>query len=157
MAQTKMSTPESLIEKKNARIVGYAPLVAFREWRVAVLCFIDELLPERLATMQRHDETDEVFVLLSGRCILFLGEGRETVGKIYAEDMRPFVTYNVKRGAWHTHTLSQDASVLIVENQDTSDANSPAMPLSREQQRQIQEFARSLWGASSDTPATKPG
>jgi len=31
-----------------------------------MLNYIDELLPERLATMQRHGETDEVFVLLRG-------------------------------------------------------------------------------------------
>jgi len=59
---------------------GYAPLIDYADWRVAVLRYIDELLPQNLATMQRHDETDEVFVLLAGRCILFLGAGATPVG-----------------------------------------------------------------------------
>ena len=49
----------------------------FATWRVALLNYIDELRPELLDTMQRHDETDEVFGVLEARCVLFLGEGRE--------------------------------------------------------------------------------
>jgi mannose-6-phosphate isomerase-like protein (cupin superfamily) len=70
--------------------------------------------------MQRHDQTDEVFVLLEGRCILFLGAGGDSVTELFAEDMQPLKLYNVKRGTWHSHTLSDDAVVLIVENIDTT-------------------------------------
>ena len=47
--------------------------------------------------MQRHNETDEVFVLLCGRCILFIGEGDEKVKAVHAQDMQPFKIYNVKK------------------------------------------------------------
>ncbi len=40
--------------------------------------------------MQRHDQTDEVFVLLKGKCILFIGEGEENIVDINGEDMEPF-------------------------------------------------------------------
>ena len=43
---------------------GYKPLVDFGSWRVAFLRFIDELLPENIQRLERHVETDEVFVLL---------------------------------------------------------------------------------------------
>jgi len=39
--------------------------------------------------MQRHNETDEVFFFLEGRCILFIGKGKETITSITAVDMVP--------------------------------------------------------------------
>ena len=95
--------------------------------------------------MQKHTATDEVFVLLSGKCILFLGEGDESVTQIHAVDMRPFALYNVKRGCWHSHTFSQDARVLIVENRDTDEANSPFAELSPGQHACLVQLARELW------------
>ena len=47
--------------------------------------------------------------------------------------MEPLKVYNVRRGAWHHHTLSPDAVVLIVENRDTTDANSAEAQLSEAQ------------------------
>src|SRR5512136_1724442 len=120
-----MQIDETLLEVREYEEEGYRPLVRFGAWRVAVLNFIDDLLPARLTDMQRHDETDEVFVLLQGSCILFLGEGREGIEKIHAIDLQPRKVYNVKKGVWHTHTLSRDTTVLIVENQDTGAGNSP--------------------------------
>jgi hypothetical protein len=126
---------------------GYQPLVDYQSWRVAILRYIDELLPENLTAMQRHDETDEIFVLLNGRCLLFLGDGTDETGGIHPVDMEPLKLYNVKRGCWHTHTLSQDAVVLIVENQDTTVANSPSIPLSPVQQAEIVSFTGQAWPA----------
>ena len=140
-----MAIDERLLEVRQYTDIGYRPIVDFGAWRVAVLNFIDELLPERLGSMQRHDETDEVFVLLRGRCILFLGEGQDAVTRIHAQDLSARKAYNVKRGAWHTHTLSEDAMVLIIENVDTSDRNSPHAVLSHEHRLEIVRLTRSLW------------
>jgi len=137
--------PESLLEIRECAGVGYAPLVDYGEWRVAILRFIDELLPQKLGKMQRHVETDEVFVLLAGRCILFVGESAESVAQIHAQDMEPMKLYNVKRGCWHTHTLSEDATVLIVENRDTTVYNSPVIALDTKQRERIVELTRQLW------------
>jgi ureidoglycolate hydrolase len=129
---------------------GYRPLVDFGHWRVAILCFSPDLLPERLTRVQRHNETDEVFVLLEGRCILFVAEGEERAGRIYGVDLLPGQVYNVHQGVWHTHTLSPDSRVLIVENRETTYDNSPFTPLDAEQQRTLRELTATLWGA--DTP-----
>ena len=136
---------ENWLDVREYRGEGYKPLVDYGEWRVAILNYIDELLPERLVDMQRHDETDEVFVLLQGRCILFLGAGEEVVEEIFAHDLEPLKLYNVKKSAWHTHTLSQDAVVLIVENMDTTLENSPKFLLSAEQCRKIIDLTAALW------------
>lgn len=141
-----LTLPENLLEVSTYTGAGYLPLVDFAHWRVAMLRYIDELLPDRIENLQRHDETDEVFVLLAGRCILFLGEGASTVQAIYAEDMEPLKLYNVKRGAWHSHTLSAGATVLIVENCDTTVHNSPQVALSPAQRQQVVQLTQALWG-----------
>ena len=140
-----MTIPATLLEIHEYDGIGYEPLVDYGAWRVAILRFIDELLPHRLGKMQRHDETDEVFVLLAGRCILFVGEGAEHVTEIHAQDMEPMKLYNVKRSCWHTHTLSEDATVLIIENQNTNSTNSPEIPLGGIQRGQLIELTRQLW------------
>lgn len=143
----------TLLETHQHEREGYRPLVDFQNWRVAILNFSPELLPEHLTRMQRHNETDEVFVLLAGRCILFVGEGEETVSRIHAEDLQPGLVYNVKRAVWHTHTLSRDAKVLVVENRDTTYDNSPFTPLSPLLHLQLIERVDSLWNSSDLSPA----
>lgn len=53
--------------------------------------------------------------------------------------------YNVKSSVWHTHTLSEGASVLIVENVDTGDHNSPTLIMNYDQIKKMRELAEQLW------------
>lgn len=140
-----MKISEDLLAVKEYQDEGYQPLVSYQNWRVAVLNYCAELLPENIDSMQRHDQTDEVFVLLQGRCILFLGQGEEEITDIYAQDLQPGKVYNVKRSTWHTHTLSKDASVLIVENDDTAEENSPEKKLTSQQQKKLVELTANRW------------
>lgn len=136
---------ESLIEIRDHTGPDYKPLVDYQSWRVALMNYTDDLTPDKINRMQKHTETDEVFVLMSGRCILFIGEGDESVAKVHAVDMELYKLYNVKRGVWHSHTFSRDARVLIVENRDTVAGNSPFVGLSADQQREVVELANKLW------------
>ncbi len=140
-----MSTPSDLLDIQSYTGEGYQPLVDYQSWRVAILRYIDELRVEHIDNMQRHNETDEVFVLLNGRCILFIGAGDEQVTEIYAEDLEPCKLYNVRRGVWHNHTLEPDATVLVVENRDTTYDNSPRTPLNEEQRARLAELTNQLW------------
>lgn len=137
---------EQLLEVREHLGSGYKPLVDFESWRVAVLNFADDLRVENIARVQRHNETDEVFVLLKGRCILFVGEGDETVTAIHARELEPHKLYNVRKAVWHHHTLSEDAMVLVVENFDTTYGNSPFRDLTGEQREEIRELTGKLWG-----------
>ena len=137
--------PESLIEIREYNEPGYRPLIDYQSWRVALLNYIADDLPEKINRMQKHNETDEVFVLLAGHCILFLGEGEECVTKVCAVDMELYKLYNVKKGAWHWHTYSEDARVLVVENRNTVSENSPIVGLSEAQQKEVVEWTKKLW------------
>ncbi|MGP3777793.1 WxcM-like domain-containing protein [Halanaerobium saccharolyticum] len=139
-----MKAKEELIEIKSYTEEGYQPVIDFNSWRVAVLNYCEELLVENIDKMQKHNQTDEVFVLLKGECTLFLAEGEEKVENIQAQKMEPFKLYNVKKSVWHTHTLSKEAMVLIVENQDTDLSNSPEIDLNQKQQQRLVELSESL-------------
>lgn len=139
-----MKAKEELIEIKSYTEEGYQPVIDFDSWRVAVLNYCEELLIENIDKMQKHNQTDEVFVLLKGDCTLFLAEGEEEITEIYAQKMEPFKLYNVKKSVWHTHTLSKEAMVLIVENRNTDLSNSPEVELNQKQQQRLMELSQSL-------------
>lgn len=119
---------------------GFKPLVYFGSWRVAVLRWIDEISPECIDKLERHTQTDEVFVLLAGQATLFLGGIDGQVAMIRRQPMDHGKLYNVKQNAWHTVTMSRDATILLVENGDTGEGNSEYWTLTEEQKRMIQEL-----------------
>ena len=118
---------------------GYKPLVDFGSWRVAFLRYIDELIPENIQEFERHVETDEVFVLLEGQAVLFLGEGGEEIQEIISIEMKPRKLYNVRKNAWHGCVLSRDATILLVENRDTGKENTNYIQLDPSQREQLIE------------------
>jgi hypothetical protein len=67
---------ENTLQIKEFRGIGYLPLIDYGTWRVAYLRYIDELIPRNIKRVERHRETDEVFVLLEGQAILFMGYWR---------------------------------------------------------------------------------
>ncbi|MFT6987587.1 MAG: hypothetical protein ACJAT7_003443 [Psychromonas sp.] len=137
-----------LLEVSAYDAAGYSPVVNFQTWRVAMLNYIDELEPDKIDNFQCHNETDEVFVLQSGKCILFCAELdiKNNIIDIISWDMEINKTYNIKRGIYHTHTLSEDGKVLIVENSDTNDANSPSIIIDDTIRHQLVNITSELWG-----------
>lgn len=130
------------MEHKDIEIIdfqpeGYKPLVDFGQWRVAVLKFCDDLKLENIKTMQKHLETDEVFVLVGGHCTLFLGNDGESPENIRSVAMEHGKIYNIKKGVWHNHIMDEDGEVLIVENRNTCDDNSPVIALDEAQLAQL--------------------
>lgn len=121
---------------------SYLPLVDYKTWRVAVLREDDTLTPRTITFLERHDASDEVFVLLEGTCLLFWTE-QERLGleDMRAEILEPGVVYNVACGTWHSTALTEGTQVLIVENADTDDNNSQYLSLSQEQREHLERLA----------------
>jgi mannose-6-phosphate isomerase-like protein (cupin superfamily) len=130
---------ESILEIGEYDGEGYQPLVDFGDWRVAMLRYMDKLQAERLDSMERHTQTDEVFVLLDGEGTLVLGGNAPQVECLSLQVMQPGKVYNVKRNAWHTVCLSRGASLLLVENRDTGAHNSEFASLSPAQRQALLE------------------
>jgi mannose-6-phosphate isomerase-like protein (cupin superfamily) len=133
---------ESLLEVRSFDGSGYQPLIDYGAWRVAILRYLDDIQPDRIDKMERHTETDEVFVLLQGRGVLLIGGNGAQVDAIRPQVMEKGRIYNVKRFAWHTILLSRDASVLLVENRETGWHNSESAGLNAKQRAQVMELAK---------------
>ena len=99
---------------------GYKTILMAGAWRVAFLRYDDRFAS--LTGWERHNETHECFILLSGQGTMYtrMVDGDEPV----ITEMKMNVIYDVLPGEWHHITVSPDATVLIVENADTSAANS---------------------------------
>jgi len=97
---------------------GYKIAMRFGSWRVAYLNHADTFVEENFEKIERHNETDEVFVLLKGSAVLIIGEELNRV------EMEPHKIYNVPKGVWHHIFTKEGTSVLIIENEDTGDKNS---------------------------------
>lgn len=94
---------------------GYKPLIFFDGWQVALLNWEQLFDLDNAGEIERHNQTDEVFVLWRGRALIFTSDGK----RLQATQMQPGVVYNVPAGAWHNLLASRDASWIIVENRDT--------------------------------------
>jgi mannose-6-phosphate isomerase-like protein (cupin superfamily) len=137
-----MPINKRLLEVNEFNGPGYKPLIDFGEWRVAILNYLEEIHPENISMFERHNQTDEVFVLMHGSGILFLGDGSQHVENIFSQELESGKLYNVKKSTWHSIVLSRDGSVLIVENQDTSRENSDYSPLLPQHRQTIIEISR---------------
>jgi len=117
------------VERKGHFQAGFQPLVRYGSWRVALMNDAEPYRPENIRFLQRHEETDEVFVLLRGACTLILSDEAGEPRELYGVRMEPGYVYNVKRGCWHSHVLAEGTAVLVVENDDTTPENSPKAPV----------------------------
>ena len=102
---------------------GYSRVVSGAKWTVAALNYADRFDERNIVDLERHNLTDETFVLLSGDATLLMGEEAKPV------KMEPLKFYNVRAGAWHNIVVSRDARVLIAENADTSKENTDYLDL----------------------------
>ena len=84
---------------------GYKRLVNNGKWTFAGLNWAPRFDENNLADLERHNLTDEVFILVQGKAALLIGENCERV------EMEPLKYYNVRAGIWHNIVVSKDARV----------------------------------------------
>ncbi len=114
---------------------GYQPVVISGDWLVALMNWEQRFDPAAVGKIERHNETDEVFVLLHGKSMLFI----KNEAGIAAQDMLPGVVYHVTQGTWHNVVGTRDATWLIVEAKNTSVENSDYSQLSAEEKNVLCE------------------
>lgn len=123
---------------------GIGGTVEGREYTILLLNYLPRLSPDKIADMQRHLETDESFILLQGKAVLFAAAGEEVPGELEAYVLQPGVIYTVPKNIWHTQAMTKDAKILLVENSGTVAENSPRCPITEAQRLQIQEWGKCL-------------
>lgn len=117
---------------------GYQKLFHHQSWRVAILNYIDELEIKHISYVEAHLETDEVFVLLTGKCtLIFAHVINQKIDHFECLHLVPHKVYKVPKGTYHSCVLSDDAKVLIVEEENTCEHNSPRIYLDQEEVERV--------------------
>ncbi len=102
-----------MIEKYAYAGEGFKAIFSAKEWKVGILRHNERFAS--LTGFERHLKTDEAFVLLAGSATLYT--------ECESCEMQPLIVYNIPAGEWHHITVSADATVLVVEDADTSAVN----------------------------------
>lgn len=79
--------------------------------------------------LERHNQTDELFVLLNGRCTLISAEEVDGELQLQALEMEPFRVYNIPRSLWHNTVTQKDTKMVLIEDVSTGMENSDVIDL----------------------------
>jgi mannose-6-phosphate isomerase-like protein (cupin superfamily) len=83
--------------------------------------------------LERHNETDETFVLLAGSCTLIYANEEAGNLDIQTVAMEPFKVYTIPATLWHNTVTRRDTKLALIEDSATGPANSDIRTLSPEQ------------------------
>src|SRR3954466_15791858 len=100
--------PTRLVEIGESFAQRYQPVLDFEGWRVAMLRRPDGMTPEAFHRVERHRETNEVFILTAGEADLIVCDGDATPGQAHVFAMRLNVAYNIRQAVWHEVVMSPD-------------------------------------------------
>jgi hypothetical protein len=110
----------SLIETYSHNGDGYNPFFIREGWQVAQLNYLEEQDPEKITKIDKHLLTDEVFILLKGNAVLIAAAIEENDSLTFeCIKMIPGITYNIPVKTWHNIAMDRDASIIIVEKNNT--------------------------------------
>ena len=77
-----------------------------------------------IKNLERHNLTDELFILLAGECTLIFANETDAGMKFEGVKMEPFTLYNIPCTLWHNAIMSKDARIAVIEDVSTGIENS---------------------------------
>jgi hypothetical protein len=140
-----MDIPNNLLELGQYFNDGYKPVLDFHGWRVAMLRYADMVDARNLHQVERHRNTNEVFILTAGEADLILCDAGDTPQNAYVLAMKHNVAYNIPDYGWHHVIMSKDAHIILFERTETSAATSDYAKLSSSQLETIHNHLRPLF------------
>jgi hypothetical protein len=119
-----VEVPKKLVEIGEYFGDGFQPVMNFSGWRVAMKRFAASTDPANFHAVDRHNETNEVFILTEGNAEMLLMEGDQKPTTFHLFPMQLNVAYSVQQSAWHHVFMAEDSHIIVFERSDTSRANS---------------------------------
>lgn len=98
---------------------------------------------EGIDCLERHNGTDELFVLLAGSCTLLFANEKNGDLEMEAEVMEPCKLYKIPQFLWHTTVTKKDTKLLLIEDSATSSNNSDVVMLNPDQVARVRKLVRS--------------
>lgn len=102
-----------MIEKYNYTGEDFKVVMQFEGWKIGFPRYSERF--SGFKVLERHNKTDEAFVLLEGTAVLHTED--ESL------NMEKCTLYNIPKGVWHHIMVSENATVMVVENSNTSAEN----------------------------------
>lgn len=116
--------PKYLVVKGRSFEQTYKPVLDFHGWKVAMLRHFDVVDPDNFYRVERHWNTNEVFILTAGKTdlIIFEGDAEDDVptDQFHVFPMELNVAYDIQQSVWHHVVMSQEAHIVIFERTETS-------------------------------------
>ena len=108
-----------MIEKYKYEEKGYFPCLITEKWQAAILNFAEEQDAKNIDKIEKHTQTDEIFVLLHGNAVLIAADVCDNEILFETEVLEKGVIYNIPRDVWHNIAMDKDAKIFICENSNT--------------------------------------
>ena len=137
-----MAIPENLLELGEWFGPGYKPVLDFHGWRVAMLRHNEFLSLAGLKRVERHRNTNEVFILNEGEADLIIFSGDDSPEEAYVVAMTRSLAYNIPDYVWHHVVMSEDAHIILFERTETGPDTSDYAQLSEAQLSSVKEKLR---------------
>ncbi|HBE85055.1 MAG TPA: cupin [Lachnoclostridium sp.] len=91
--------------------------------------------------LERHNNTDELFVLVEGACtLIYANESKEGL-EFGVVNMQPNKIYNIPATLWHNTITQKDTKMILIEDSNTSMNNSDILELDEGQIVKIRSLA----------------
>jgi ureidoglycolate hydrolase len=116
--------PKHLVETGESFEQKFTPVLSFFGWRIAMLRHSKSTDRYFFHQVERHNQTNEVFILTAGKANLIVCENGDEPGEPYVFEMKLNVAYNILPSVWHHVLMSEDAHIIIFEKADTTRENS---------------------------------
>jgi ureidoglycolate hydrolase len=130
------------IEKSAYAGEGLVRVYENKKWMVGIKNWKPANDIANIDCLERHNETDELFVLLSGACtLLYANEGEGGRLEISAERMEPHSLYKIPQGLWHNTVTMKETKLLLVEDSATGSHNSNVLMLDAAQLAEVKALA----------------
>ena len=103
-----------MVITKRTSIEGFESIFHTPNFKCAFITLSPQYSFGKVKEMKRHNDSDEVFVLLSGSATLLT---REEGNLEYTKTpLKHGTAYNVQQGTWHYLAVSEDALVFVAES-----------------------------------------
>jgi len=135
---------QNIVETYYHEGAGYNPFFIKDNWQVAQLNYMPELGFQSIDRMEKHMETDEIFILTKGTAVLIAGIKTTAEFQFKLIKMELGVTYNITVNTWHNIAMSTDAEVIIVEKSNTHLGDFAYQPLGATEKANLSKGISSL-------------
>ncbi len=117
---------------------GMARVFENEKWTVGIKNWKPANDVSGIDCLERHNQTDELFVLISGKCTLVFANEKDGELEFESVKMEPNKVYNIPATLWHNTITEKDTKMILIEDSNTSMDNSDIFELNAQQIKVVQ-------------------